>query len=149
MANEVSMRRRSLSGCAGILLSFLSGCGGEGLPGIQVGSGEGGSTFGLDSLPFQIQRADGSVLTGHASVRLLRVSFFTRDAKGYVVCSGSFTLDLKHAPVPVSVDCTGTGILPGTVTTAWADHGEGVFTERSGGTATFRYGASFSPATAS
>lgn len=133
--------RRAFSGCAGIVLSFLSGCGGGALPGIQIGSGEGGSTFGLDSLPFQIHRSDGSVLNGHASVRLLSLSFFTRDATGYVVCSGTFTLDLKHAPVPISLDCTGTGILHGTVTRAWADHGDGTFTERSGGTSTFRYGA--------
>ncbi|MEE7462746.1 hypothetical protein MFUR16E_16485 [Methylobacterium fujisawaense] len=149
MANEVSTGRRALLGCAGILLPFLSGCGGGTLPGIQLGSDDGGSTVGFDSLPFRIQRVDGSVLTGHASVRLLRVSFFTRDATGYVACSGSFTLDLKHAPVPVSVDCTGAGILHGTVTTARADHGEGAFTERSGGTSTFRYGAPLSPATGS
>ncbi|MCJ2006763.1 hypothetical protein [Methylobacterium sp. J-092] len=138
------MRRRAFSGFAGILLLFLSGCGGEALPGIQIGSSEGGSTFGLDSLPFRIQRANGSVLNGHASVRLLGISFFTRDATGYVVCSGSFALDLKHAPVPISLDCTGAGILHGTVTTAWADHGDGTFTESSGGTSTFHYGAPLS-----
>lgn len=149
MANEVSMRRRALFGCAGILLPFLSGCGGGELPGIQLGSDDGGSTLGFDSLPFRIQRVDGSVMNGHASVRLLRVSFFTRDTTGYVACSGSFTLDLKHAPVPVSVDCTGVGILHGTVTIARADRGEGTFTERFGGTSTFRYGASLSPATGS
>ena len=149
MANGVSTRRRALLGCAGILLPFLSGCGGGTLPGIQLGSDDGGSTLGFDSLPFRIQRIDGSVLTGHASVRLLRVSFLARDATGYVACSGSFTLDLKHAPVPVSVDCTGAGILHGTVTTARADHGEGAFTERSGGTSTFRYGAPLPAATGS
>ena len=135
------MRGGILSACAGVSLTFLSGCGGDALPSIQFGKDDGGSTLGLDSLPLEIRRADGSVLTGHVSVRLLRVQFFAQDAKGLAACSGSFTLDLKHAPVPVGVECTGIGILHGTVTTARADRGEGTFTEQSGRTATFRYGA--------
>ncbi len=111
------------------------------MPGIQLGSDQGGSTFGFDSLPFEIRRADGSVLVGHASVRLLRVSFYTPDAGKLVVCSGAFTLDSEHAAVPVSVECTGSRILHGIVTTARADRGEGTFTEPSGRTSTFRYGA--------
>ncbi|KOX58353.1 hypothetical protein ADL19_08070 [Streptomyces purpurogeneiscleroticus] len=141
MVDEGAMRERLLYTCIGASLPFLSSCGGAALPGIQLGLGDSGSTFGFDSLPFEIRRADDSVLTGHASVRLLRLAFFTRNAKGLVACSGGFTLDLKGSPVPMSVDCTGSGILQGTVTTARADRGEGTFTEQSGRIATFRYGA--------
>lgn len=108
------MRKIFLHDYVGASLQILSGCGGAMVPGIQLGSDGGGSTFGFDSLPFEIRRADGGVLSGHASVRLLRLAFYTRDAKGFVVCSGGFTLDLKHASVPMSVDCTGSGILHGT-----------------------------------
>ena len=71
------MRERLLYTCIGASLPFLSSCGGAALPGIQLGLGDSGSTFGFDSLPFEIRRADDSVLTGHASVRLLRLAFFT------------------------------------------------------------------------
>jgi hypothetical protein len=126
--------------CTGALLMFAAGCGGQLIPGIQLGNDEGGSTYGLDDLPFEIQRADGTLLTGHAAVRILRLDFYTRDAKGLSVCSGGFTLDRSHAAVPISIDCTGVGILHGTVTIARADHGNGTFTERSGRVSTFRYG---------
>ncbi len=54
------------------------------MPGIQVGSDEGGGTVGFDSLPFEIRREDGRLLKGHASVRLRRVSYYTQDAKRLV-----------------------------------------------------------------
>ena len=144
MADEGPMRQRALFASVGALLTILSGCGGQSMPGLHFGSEEGGSSYGLDTLPFEVRRADGTVLTGHASVRLLRVQFYTRDAKKLVVCSGSFALDREQSSVPMSVDCTGTRISHGTVTTALSDHGEGTFTEQSGRTSTFRYGASLS-----
>ncbi|MGT2482334.1 hypothetical protein ACU4GR_33675 (plasmid) [Methylobacterium oryzae CBMB20] len=148
MTNEDLMRQLALYACAGALLTCLPSCGGgTALPGVQLGSDEGGSTYGFDTLPFAIHRADGTVLTGHASVRFLRINFYTRDAKKLVVCSGGFTLDREHASAPVSVECTGSGILHGTVTTARSDRGEGTFAERSGRISTFRYGALLSPAT--
>ena len=134
------MRQRALFAFVGALLTFLPSCGGGSMPGLHFGSDEGGSTYGLDSLPFVVRRADGTVLTGNASVRLLRVDFLARDAKRTVSCSGGFTLDREHASVPLSVDCTGTRILHGTVTTALSDRGEGSFTEQSGRSSTFRYG---------
>ncbi|MCJ2136922.1 hypothetical protein MKK69_23205 [Methylobacterium sp. J-026] len=141
MTTRVSKKWRSLHACACAWLTILSGCGGALMPGIQVGLDEGGSTFGFDSLPFEIRREDGLLLKGHASVRLLRITFYTQDAKRLVACSGGFTLDSAHAPVSLSVDCTGTTIMPGTVTTARADRGEGTFSEPNGRIATFRYGA--------
>ena len=93
-----------------------------------------------------IQRADGTILTGHTSVRLLQINFYTRDAKKLVVCSGSFALNREQTSVPVSLDCTGSGILHGTATTALSDRGEGTFTEQSGRTSTFRYGELLSSA---
>ncbi len=136
------IRHRACCVCAGTVLTLISACGGEIAPSIQIGDDKGGSTYGLDTLPFEIQRADGTILTGHAAVRILRVDFSSRDARGLSVCSGGFTLDQEHSSVPIGVDCTGDGILHGTVTIAWADHGEGTFTERSGRTSTFRYGSS-------
>ncbi|WP_267361347.1 hypothetical protein [Methylobacterium sp. GC_Met_3] len=84
-------------------------------------------------------------MTGHATVRLLRVNFYTQDAKGLIVCSGGFTLDREHASVPASVESTGSGILHGAVTTARSNRGEGTFTGPSGRTSTLRYGALTSP----
>ncbi|MCJ2069560.1 hypothetical protein MKK75_12295 [Methylobacterium sp. J-030] len=143
MKNVGSLKQCVLYACAGALLPILASCGGgaTAIPGLQIGSDEGGSTYGFDALPFEVRRADGSVLTGHASVRLLRVQFYTQDAKKLVVCSGGFTLDREHASVPANVECTGSGILHGTVTTARSDRGEGTFTEPSGLTSNFRYGA--------
>jgi hypothetical protein len=123
------------------VIPLLAGCGGPGMPGFQFGGDANGSTAGFDDLPFELRRADGQVLTGHAAIRLLQVDFTARDATGGRVCSGHFTLDRQHAPVPVSADCTGAGILHGQVVTARADRGDGVLIERSGGTAQFRYGA--------
>lgn len=140
------MKQRALFASVGALLTVLPGCSGGSMPGLHFGSDEGGSTYGLDTLPFVVHRADGTLLTGSASVRLLRVDFLARDAKRTVACSGGFTLDREHASVPLSVDCTGTGILHGTVTTARSDRGQGTFTERSGRSSTFRYGALATPA---
>ena len=84
-ADGAGVIQRDQGGGRQVALGGIANCPqhreGQAMPGGDAGNGTA----------FQIQRADGSVLTGHASVRLLRVSFFTRDAKGYVVCSGSFT----------------------------------------------------------
>lgn len=121
------------------LLLVLSGCSGA-IHGFQLGSDKGGSTYGFDTVPFEVQRADGRLLTGHASVRLQRIEFLTRNAAGSVTCDGGFTLDRESRSVPVSIYCSDAGILHGATTSAWSDHGTGTFVDKTGRSAVFRYG---------
>lgn len=88
-----TIKQRALFAPVGALLRFLSGCGGGSMPGLHLGSDEGGSTYSLDALPFVAQRADGTILTGNASVRLLRIEFLARNAKRTLSSRGGFTLD--------------------------------------------------------
>lgn len=120
-------------------LLALPGCSGA-IHGFQFGTDQSGSTYGFDTVPFEVQRADGRVLSGHASVRLRRIEFLTRNADGSMTCDGGFTLDREGRSVPVSIYCSDAGILHGATTSAWSDHGMGTFVEKTGRSARFRYG---------
>ena len=89
------MRKGLLYTCLGASLPFLSSCGGAALPGIQLGLGDSGSTFGFDSLPFEIRRADDSV-TVSPNIALFTRQYFSPFNSIDVAGSGQMNSELQQ-----------------------------------------------------